>query len=57
MILYSILTLVEIIFQYLQCNPPRAVWEDVPGATCWELSVLAGVAMGHGGAFTPPYAS
>lgn len=25
---------------YVQCNPVRALWEIVPGARCWEPTVI-----------------
>lgn len=36
---------------FAQCDPPRALWEDVPGAKCWDASVQAGIAT-FGGAFS-----
>ncbi len=24
------------IFSFVQCDPPRALWEKVPGAKCWD---------------------
>ena len=29
------------ILSFVQCNPPRALWEAVPGATCWDPSIQA----------------
>ena len=32
-------TTVAILVLFLQCSPPRALWDDVPGAKCWNASV------------------
>lgn len=34
--LFTLLACLCAIFTYVQCNPPRALWEEVPGAKCWK---------------------
>ncbi|KAH8594230.1 hypothetical protein B0O99DRAFT_514284 [Bisporella sp. PMI_857] len=41
MILFSIMASLCIIFTYAQCNPPRALWENVPDAKCWDPKAQA----------------
>ena len=33
------------ILVFVQCNPPRALWTFVPGATCWDPRVLSDYAI------------
>ncbi|KAH9900475.1 hypothetical protein F4778DRAFT_739113 [Xylariomycetidae sp. FL2044] len=40
------------ILSFAQCNPPRALWEDVPGSTCLDPSIQA-----HFAEFTCAYSS
>lgn len=49
--LFTLTMVVASITTFAQCNPPRALWEDVPGAVCWDASVQAGIAT-LGGAFS-----
>ncbi len=39
--LFSIVMIVAAIISFAQCNPPRALWEIVPGAVCWDPSIQA----------------
>lgn len=32
-------TVISILSLFVQCNPPRALWEEVPGAKCWNAKV------------------
>lgn len=36
MAIFTVMATLCIIFTYAQCNPPRALWEPVPGAKCWN---------------------
>lgn len=49
--LFTLTMVVASITTFAQCDPPRALWEDVPGAKCWDASVQAGIAT-FGGAFS-----
>ncbi|KAI3394965.1 hypothetical protein diail_2023 [Diaporthe ilicicola] len=51
MILFTITMAVASILTFVQCDPPRALWEAVPGAKCWDASVQAGYAT-FGGAYS-----
>ena len=35
-----ILSLLHGILIYVQCDPVRALWETVPGARCWQATVI-----------------
>lgn len=32
-------TTVSIVVLFAQCSPPRALWDQVPGAKCWSANV------------------
>ena len=32
-------TTVSIVVLFAQCSPPRALWDQVPGAKCWNANV------------------
>ena len=36
---FFILATLASIFNYAQCNPPRALWDHVPGAVCWKPTI------------------
>ena len=36
---FFLLSVLASLFNYVQCNPPRALWEHVPGAICWKSTV------------------
>lgn len=44
MVLFKITMIVASILTFVQCDPPRALWEPVPGATCWDPAIQAGYA-------------
>ena len=33
------------IITFVQCNPPRALWEEVPNSRCWNPKVQSGFAI------------
>lgn len=35
----AISTTLGALFLWVQCNPPRALWEEVPGSKCWDPQV------------------
>ena len=39
--LINLVTVLACIFSFIQCNPPRALWMDVPGAHCWNPKYLS----------------
>ncbi|MCJ1268754.1 hypothetical protein MMC22_008642 [Lobaria immixta] len=41
-----------VVLIFVQCNPPRALWAFVPGATCWDPIVVSDYAI-----FTTSFAS
>ncbi|KAI0006846.1 hypothetical protein F4779DRAFT_545928 [Xylariaceae sp. FL0662B] len=41
MALFSASMVVSSILSFAQCNPPRALWTEVPGATCLDPSIQA----------------
>lgn len=51
MILFPLTMVIASITTFAQCDPPRALWETVPGAKCWDPSVQAGIAT-FGGAYS-----
>lgn len=51
MVLFTITMVVASILTFVQCDPPRALWEPVPGAKCWDPSIKAGYAT-FGGAYS-----
>lgn len=51
MVLFTLTMAVASILTFVQCDPPRALWEVVPGAKCWDASVQAGFAT-FGGAYS-----
>ncbi|KAJ6032084.1 hypothetical protein N7540_002816 [Penicillium herquei] len=57
--LYALITsliaisLVDCIITFAQCDPPRALWDMVPDAKCWNSSVQADYALFTGGIFLP----
>lgn len=51
MVLFTLTMVIASITTFAQCDPPRALWEVVPGAKCWDASVQAGIAT-FGGAFS-----
>ncbi|KAK2616015.1 hypothetical protein N8I77_002734 [Diaporthe amygdali] len=51
MVLFTTTMIVASIITFVQCDPPRALWEPVPGAKCWDASVQAGYAT-FGGAYS-----
>lgn len=34
-----IITFLAVLFTLIQCNPPRALWEKVPGSRCWNPQI------------------
>lgn len=36
---YVACTIVSCTVIFVQCSPPRALWEKVPGAKCWDPKV------------------
>ncbi|KAJ5738781.1 hypothetical protein N7493_001936 [Penicillium malachiteum] len=50
-VLYALITsliafsLVDCIITFAQCDPPRALWDSVPNAKCWNSSVQADYAL------------
>lgn len=36
MAIYTAIMVLSSILGFVQCNPPRALWETVPGAKCWK---------------------
>lgn len=47
---FSIISLFAIgvlcsIVSFVQCNPPRALWESVPGAKCWDPKTQIDIAV------------
>ena len=36
MISTFVISAIGAILNFVQCNPPRALWTFVPGATCWD---------------------
>ncbi|KAL1877878.1 hypothetical protein Daus18300_002231 [Diaporthe australafricana] len=51
MVLFTTTMIVASILTFVQCDPPRALWEEVPGAKCWDASIQAGFAT-FGGAYS-----
>lgn len=51
MVLFTATMVVASILTFVQCDPPRALWEPVPGAKCWDPSIQAGYAT-FGGAYS-----
>lgn len=51
MVLFTATMVIACILTFVQCDPPRALWEEVPGAKCWDTSVQAGYAT-FGGAYS-----
>lgn len=52
--LFTLLACLCAIFTYVQCNPPRALWEEVPGAKCWKPESQADIGIAttaYGAAF------
>ncbi|KAF7528052.1 hypothetical protein G7054_g10244 [Neopestalotiopsis clavispora] len=41
MVLFTIVFVLASIFSFVQCNPPRALWEVVPGSSCWDPAIQA----------------
>ena len=35
-----VIFVVNTILSYAQCNPPRALWEKVPNASCWKPKIF-----------------
>ena len=33
---FFIVSILASLFNYVQCNPPRALWDVVPDAKCWD---------------------
>lgn len=38
-----IAAIVAILILFVQCSPPRALWDAVPGAKCWDASVSSDI--------------
>lgn len=38
-VLTLIFTILAALFAFVQCDPPRALWEKVPGAKCWDPKI------------------
>jgi hypothetical protein len=51
MVLFTLTMVVASILTFVQCDPPRALWEPVPGAKCWDPSIQAGYAT-FGGSYS-----
>jgi len=34
--LFTLMACLCVVFTYVQCNPPRALWEKIPDAKCWD---------------------
>ena len=47
MVFFFIISILAAIFNYAQCNPPRALWEKVPGAVCWNPTIQPDFATFH----------
>ncbi|KAL9118844.1 MAG: hypothetical protein Q9187_004601 [Circinaria calcarea] len=41
MVITFLVNALACIISFVQCNPPRALWETVPGARCWDPSSQA----------------
>lgn len=39
MVLFSIVSILGCILTFVQCDPPRALWEEVSNATCWDPAI------------------
>ena len=36
---FLLVSILASIFNYVQCNPPKALWDQVPGAKCWKATI------------------
>ena len=36
---FTVISVIACILIYVQCEPPRALWEKVEGAKCWDPDV------------------
>jgi hypothetical protein len=43
-----------VIITFVQCSPPRALWDKVPGAKCWNPKVVADFTVAQSGKFLAP---
>ncbi|KAI9674002.1 MAG: hypothetical protein M1822_009579 [Bathelium mastoideum] len=41
MVTYTIFMALAAIFSFVQCDPPQALWEDMPNTKCWNPKVQA----------------
>lgn len=47
LIFIYVISIVTCVILFVQCNPSRALWENVPGARCWDPKISADISIFH----------